>query len=220
VRIGWYFVHADNVSDVVPPRVMYLDPSSGTALVTIVSGVLEEAQGYYDFAWPTQYGRPANIDTHLTAEGTSGRLATLYAHRSPIAFHTHWQSLFSNGRGEGLTALVELCERMNRAWGEGIRWTPAREIALYAAAREATEVSALDGGRRLQIAAPFTCPEFTLAVSLPGGEVEPWVAAAPLRRLPDGDLPMTEGTWRREGDRALLCIPLADGMEIEWRPAS
>jgi hypothetical protein len=220
VRVGWYFTHADNTSEVTPPRVMYLDPASGTALVTVVSGVHEEAEGYYDFAWPTQYGRPANIDTHLTADGASGRLADLYARRSPIAFHTHWQSLFSNGRGEGLDALIALCERINRAWGDGIRWTAAREIALYAAAREATSVSASDSGRRLTFQAPFACPEFALAVPLPGHSVEPWAGGEPLRRLPDGDLPLSEGTWRRAGDRAVLCVPLTDGLEIEWRPVT
>jgi hypothetical protein len=219
VRVGWYFLHADNTSEVTPPRVMYLDPPSGTALVAIVSGVHQEAEGYFDFAWPTQYGRPANIETHLTADGSSGRLARLYARRSPIAFHTHWQSLFSNGRGEGLTALIELCERINRAWEENIRWTSAREIALYAAAREATGVSASDSGRRLTFVAPFPCPEFTFAVPMGPDGGEPWAGGERLQRLPDGDLPLNEGTWRRAGDRVLLCVSLKDGLAIEWRQA-
>ena len=83
------------------------------------------SSGHYDFAWRTQFGEPAEIDVLLTADGTSGRLVELFAHDSTLAFHTHWQSLFSNGSGTGLDAFGRLIERINRTWGDRIRWTPA-----------------------------------------------------------------------------------------------
>ena len=217
VRLGWYFLHLDSHAPAVPPRVMRLDPQAGTALVSIISGSREISSGHYDFAWRTQFGEPAEIDVLLTADGTSGRLAELFAHDSPLAFHTHWQSLFSNGSGAGLDALGQLCERINRTWGDRIRWTSARELATYCTAREATRVETGDGGRRVTFRAPFSCFEFTIAVPIPEGASALYLDNTPLERLADGDAPLHEGTWRRAGADALICMPLRDGMELMWR---
>ena len=217
VRLGWYFLHLDSHAPAVPPRVMRLDPQDGTALVSIISGSREASSGHYDFAWRTQFGEPAEIDVLLTADGTSGRLVELFAHASPLAFHTHWQSLFSNGSGAGLDAFGQLIERINRTWGDRIRWTSARELATYCTAREATRMEAGDGGRRVTFRAPFSCFEFTVAVPVPVGATALYLDNAPLERLPDGDAPLYEGAWRRDGADALICMPLRDGMELIWR---
>jgi hypothetical protein len=216
VRVGWYFLHADMESPVVPPRVMYLNREDSTALVAIVSGVLEMAPGYYDFAWPTQYGKPAIIDTHLTPDGKGGRLAELFANRSPVAFHTHWQSLFSNGTGAGLDALIQLCERINRYWGDQAYWLSAHELAVYAAAREAIKATTTSDGTALAFDAPIECPRFTISLPIPKGRAEPVVGETPLERCREGDL-LREGTWRDVGGSALLCFALRDGVELAWR---
>jgi hypothetical protein len=217
VRLGWYFLHLDSHAPAVPPRVMRLDPQAGTALVSIISGSREISSGHYDFAWRTQFGEPAEIDVLLTADGTSGRLVELFAHDSPLAFHTHWQSLFSNGSGDGLDAFGRLVERINNTWGDRIRWTSARELATYCTAREATRVEAGDGGRRVTFRAPFSCFEFTIAVAIPDGATTLYLDNTPLERLPDGDAPLHEGTWRRAGADALICVPLHDGTALMWR---
>jgi hypothetical protein len=217
VRLGWYFLHLDSRAPAVLPRIMRLDPEAGTALVSIISGSREASSGHYDFAWRTQFGEPAESDVLLTADGTSGRLVELFAHDSPLAFHTHWQSLFSNGRGAGLDALGQLCERINRTWGDRVRWTSARELATYCTACEATQVEVGDSGRRMAFRAPFSCFEFTIAVPAPIGTTTLYLDNTPLEQLPDGDAPLYEGAWRRDGADALICMPLRDGTELTWR---
>lgn len=211
VRRGWYFLHCDERAPSVAPRVMRLDPSAGTALVSIVSGCEQ------DFAWPTQGGEAAALDLLLTADGTGGRLAKLYAQGSPLVFHTHWQSLFSNGTGTGLDAFEEVCRRINRTWGPHIRWTSARELADYCAAWAATGLREADEGRRLIVSAPLTCPAFTCRVPMPAGAHELSLDGVVLDRLPDGDAPLDEGTWRQHATEALICVPLRDAMELAWQ---
>jgi len=217
VTVGWYFLHGDAHSPIVPPRVMRLDPATGTALAGLVSASPMSSGGHLDFAWQTQTGQPATIDDLLSPDGESGRLADLFANGSPLMFHTHWQSLFSNGSGAGLRAMGQLFDRINHTWGERIRWTPARDLALYAAAREAAHVSSDDGGRRVTVTAPFPCAEFTLTIPIPPGATALSIAGAPLEQVPDGDAPLYEGTWRRDGAGAIVCAPLRDNLELIWR---
>ena len=217
VRVGWYFLHMDADSPAVPPRVMRLDAASGTALVSIVTAARPDSAGHPDFAWGTQQGQAAELDVLLTADGVGGRLAELFANASPMAFHTHWQSLFSNGSGAGLDALGALIDRINGVWGERIRWTSARELALYAAARAATGIDVSDDGRDLTTTAPFACPEFTFRTPLPAESTTLLLDGVALDQLPDGDAPLHEGGWRRDGTQALVCLPLRDGAQLRWR---
>lgn len=220
VRVGWYFLHMDPYSPLVPPRVMRLDPANGTALVSIATGARQSSAGHYDFAWRTQLGEPDDIDALLTGDGAGGRLAELYANGSPLAFHTHWQSLFSNGSGAGLAAMGRLIERINRVWGERVRWTSARELAYYTAARAATRAESRDEGRRLTLEAPFPCAEFTLTVPAPTGATTLALDGSPLERVPDDADVLREGSWRRAiGGAATACIPLSQGAELTWGPA-
>jgi hypothetical protein len=139
VSCGWYFLHVDGDSPVVEPQVKLLDAGAGTALVSLISACGLTPAGHHDVVWRTQYGEPPEIDSLLTADGREGRLAELFANGSPMMWHTHWQSMFSNGTGVGLEAIGELFERIN-LWGDRIRWMPARELAAYAAARQATRI--------------------------------------------------------------------------------
>jgi hypothetical protein len=217
VRLGWYFLHVESHAPEVPPKVRRLNREQGTALVSIASASPEISSGH-DFAWRTQFNEPAEIDPLLTADGRGGRLAELFNHGSPIAFHTHWQSLFSNGTGAGLEALEEVCNRINRVWENRIRWTSARELAVYAAAREATTIDLATGGRRLTFSAPFGCFELTVEIPIPEGAIQLSVNGSRLEQLEDGDAPLPEGTCRRTGDRALVCMALRDGIELTLRP--
>jgi len=218
VGLGWYFLHLDAGAPTVLPRVARLNPDDGTALVSIVSGSPANGAGGYDFAWRTQAGEPAEPDSLLTADGASGRLAELFANGGPVVFHTHWQSLFSNGSGAGLDALGEVFERVNRAWGPRIRWSSARELATYCAARAATRFTTDDGGRRLSVTAPVACPAFTFTLPWPAGATALLLDGAPLDRL-DGVSPLLhEGSWcGGAGGAALACLPLRDGLECVWR---
>jgi len=51
-----------------------------------------------------------------------------------MVFHTHWQSLYSNGRRTGLRVLDEVGRRVRAAWGEDIRWLKCSDLASEVAA--------------------------------------------------------------------------------------
>lgn len=216
INLGWYFLHVDQQSPTVMPRIMQLDPQASTALVSIVSGSMDAPEAY-DFAWRTQFGDPAVLDPHLSPDGTAGRFADLFAQNSPIVFHTHWQSLFSNGSGAGLAAFEELCQRINSAWGERVRWTSARELTAYSAARAATRVESSDGGYTVVLRAPFACAAFTFSMPLPPGATALLCAGRRLDQISGEPGPMNEGTWRREGNAARICLPLHDEVELTWQ---
>jgi hypothetical protein len=212
VRVGWYFLHVDGSPPPIPPVVTALNAQEGTALVSLVSA--SSGPGVHDFAWPTQTGGPAEIDALLSADHSSGRLVELYRAESPITFHTHWQSLFSNGTGAGLAALAELFDRINR-WGDSIRWTSARETATYAASRQATRI--VEDAGRLTFYAPFACREFTVAAPLPDGVRNLYRNGELLTEVPSADVLMEEATWTRQPGGAMICVALTDGMELQWR---
>jgi hypothetical protein len=71
-------------------------------------------------------------DLMLAEDGLSGRLAELHAHGSPITICTHWQSLYSNGRATGLSALALVAKRVQSVFGNTIEWTLCSEQASRA----------------------------------------------------------------------------------------
>jgi hypothetical protein len=212
VKVGWYFLHVDGSPPPVPQVVQHLNAQEGSALVSLVSA--SSGPGVHDFAWPTQSGRPAEIDALVSADLSSGRLVDLFQAGSPITFHTHWQSLFSNGTGAGLAALAELFDRLAR-WGNQIRWTSAREAASYAAARQATQIVAEPN--RLTFHAPFSCREFTIAVPLPADVRTVYHNGVALTEVPSADVLTEEATWTKRQGEGTICVALTDGMELEWR---
>jgi hypothetical protein len=216
VRLGWYFLHVDPRAPDVIPRIMQLDATAGTALVSIVSGSMDLPEAY-DFAWRTQFGEPAVIDTQLSADGGSGRFLDLYRAGSPIVFHTHWQSLFSNGSGAGLKAFDDLCRRINRTWGERTRWTTARELATYCAARAATRFQLSDEGRRISVTAPFSCAMFTFSVPAPAVSSALLCDGERLEQVGDDQECMEEGTWCFSQGRARVCLSLKNNKELNWQ---
>jgi hypothetical protein len=215
VRVGWYFLHLESESFDVAPRVMRLDPATGTALVSIVSASPNLSRGHHDFAWDTQFGEPPEIDPLISPDGRAGRLPDLLSRGIPTAFHTHWQSLFSNGSGVGLEALEEIVNRLNRYWGERLRWTSARELAIYTAARQSTTVENPEEGKIIRFAAPFDCSEFTITAPAPAGAASLSLGGLLQEQVPD-KIDLHEGSWYLEEPQALICVPLTDGTELEW----
>jgi hypothetical protein len=216
VTVGWYFLHLDQTSPTVPPRVVHLDRTDCTALVSLISAS-RDATGYADFAWRTQWEEPALPDHLLSADGTAGRLAELFPMGEPMIFHTHWQSLFSNGSGAGLTALEDLFSRINRTWGDRVRWTSAREMAIYAVAKSGTQVRFLNSGQTVEFEAPFPCFEFTVRLPKPPGATSLRLDGKPLEVLADASATLAEGAWRADGETAIACFALHDGARLTWR---
>ena len=98
----------------------------------------------FDAFWPTQ--NPAdvrtaaeearkNIDKLLTPDGKSGLVRDLYEQGLPIILISHWQSLFSDGRGIGLKGLEELAGRINKIFGNQIEWLTFSELSKFAVPR-------------------------------------------------------------------------------------
>lgn len=71
----------------------------------------------------------AGIDQWLSEDGKSGCLRERFEANEPLVFITHWQSLFSDGRGIGLYWFEEFLKRMQRVFGSQIEWVTTAELA-------------------------------------------------------------------------------------------
>ena len=185
---------------------MSLDAARGEACVTMVSAG-------NDPSWRTQMGEPSTLDDLITADGTSGRLVDLYRNRSVIGFHTHWQSLFSEGRATGLSDLRVTLGRNREHLGEGVLWTKCSDLATVMAAQAVTRTTMTEeaGGLEARLTSTIACPDFTMSLacereirSVRSGEAE-------LRRLPDGAGVLEPGTWRADHRGVAWCDDLPVG---------
>ena len=130
----WYFLHIGLEGTRFLSSVVLRE--GGGWLVSIVS------QGD-DYAWQTmdtleesaEYVN-STADKWVTADGRGGRLAQLFHAGTPVVFHTHWQSLYSNGRRTGLRVLDEVGRRIASAWGEQAEWTKCSDLAEQVAAMD------------------------------------------------------------------------------------
>ncbi|MPN23688.1 hypothetical protein SDC9_171081 [bioreactor metagenome] len=115
------------------------DPRSVLKIDNKISGkVIRVTANVIDPFWGTQYpatkqdavrNAQAGIDAALGWDGRSGTIRELVEKGIPVVILTHWQSLFSEGRLTGLTALVELAERVRRVFGPGMEWQSMEELA-------------------------------------------------------------------------------------------
>jgi hypothetical protein len=207
--IAWYFLHVDLRSPVVLPRVMSLDRERGEACVTMVSAG-------NDPSWNTQWERPSTLDDLITVDGQAGRLVELFRNRSVIGFHTHWQSLFSEGRWTGLRDLRTTLGRIREHFGDGVAWTKCSDLARIIAAQAVTRVAvdagggdAADAPAKVTLASTIACPDFTVRLRTARPVRAVHAGPAPLRRLGDGDGPLEPGTWRAEpGGGIVWCADL------------
>lgn len=129
----WYFLHIDTDPQGRQSSVSYRDAAGGR-VVSIVSKC-------GDFAWQSMEDASTGdsfvntiADQYLTADGTGGRLTALRAAGVPILFHTHWQSLYANGRFTGMRAMERVFERVARCFGNSVRWTTCSALADAVAA--------------------------------------------------------------------------------------
>jgi hypothetical protein len=125
----WYFLDIDDVNPIGLQSHLEIRDDTGGRVVSIVSKC-------GDFLWQametTEAGKAyasSIADHYIDHRGQKGKLVDLFNVRSPIVFHTHWQSFFSNGRYTGLKSLELVFERVARCWGDKVRWTTCSELA-------------------------------------------------------------------------------------------
>jgi hypothetical protein len=211
--IAWYFLHVDDRSPIVLPRIMSLDEERGEGCVTMLS-----ATG--DPSWRTQWGEASTLDELITDDGQAGRLVVLYRNRSVLGFHTHWQSLFSEGRATGLHDLRVTLGRIREHLGDGVLWMKCSELARYVAAQAVAQTVVHDPGDRIEVRVSSTiaCPDFTARLRC-GREVRSVRAGRQeLRRLPDGASTLEPFSWCRDGNEIAWCADLPAGeVAVEFK---
>lgn len=172
--VGYYFLWEYSAAEHLEPELVLYDRRNARGLVSIPTGST-------DVFWQTQpaearrAGLPAPVapmaaaDRLLSADGQSGRLAELLASGSYIIFHSHWQSLYSDGSGDGLRGLAEVVRRVDQALAGRVVWMRMDELANYYAATQTCRIWMTGGAAdwRLHLDLPFACPGLTLSLQGP-----------------------------------------------------
>ncbi len=214
--LTWYFLQMDGQSIHLPPRLTVFRPESGEAVVSIVTC------DTYDFGRGVWWGDEPDPDMLISASGDSGRLAQVLAAGGPAAFHTHWQTMFSQGSRSGLRALGEVAARVRNHFGDRVVWTCALDLATYAAAAAAAQITPDGDGTEhsedgdallLRLATPFPCRQFTISLQTTRPVRAVWVDRRPLARAGSAR-DLDEGSYLIDGDRLYLCWSLQDGQRL------
>lgn len=204
--IAWYFLHVDTDSPLVLPRIMSLNREEGTGCVTMVSAG-------NDPSWDTQFGKPSTLDELITPDGQQGRLVDLFRNGSVIGFHTHWQSLFSEGRATGLRDLRITLSRIREHFGKRVLWTKCSDLAQITLAQAVTKQSVREEQDQIvvQLQSTIPCPDFTVIAKTdrPVSRIE--VAGKPLQELSDHSETLESNTWCRRSGAVVWCADLPTG---------
>ena len=124
----FYFLHSRD--ELKHPKIMFDTPETGK--------VVSIPNNSADAFWETQRPRSCeearqnalkNIDSLISEDGRTGKLRELFEEGSPLIMISHWQSLYSDGRGIGIEGFEYLMERVNRIFGKDTEWMTFEEIA-------------------------------------------------------------------------------------------
>lgn len=130
-KLSWYFLHGLELGGPAWPWIAYADAQRGLKVVHVQDNT-------DDPFWPMQFNHSdvapqfwmnQRLDRMLTEDGKTGRVRTLVDRGMPIAIVTHWQSLFCQGRGDGLKGLEELARRMKKHFAKDVEWATCSEMA-------------------------------------------------------------------------------------------
>jgi hypothetical protein len=123
----WYFLHIQTGGTDFHSQVVYQEGEQW--LVSLCSQCK-------DYLWATMDTTDSSdayirsvADRYLTEDGQEGRFAELFNAGTPIVFHSHWQSFYSNGRHTGLQALAEVAKRMQKVGGSDVQWVKCSQLA-------------------------------------------------------------------------------------------
>lgn len=122
----FYFNDCDGDNMKVSSKVVLADKANNEYVVSIVSASKADEPFWY-----TLYGEgdPQKLaDYYITEDGKNGRFIDLLSTNSPLVFHVHGQTLYSNGSEIGFQSLQEVVRRMNKHLKNRIEWMKIREF--------------------------------------------------------------------------------------------
>lgn len=210
------FLQMDATSDLVPPRVNYLDKDAGEAVVSIWTGTDDYLWNVLDIAHSDRFLSPEVIaDRYLNADGTAGRLIALLHGGGPLVVVTHWQSLFSNGTGLGLEVFREVAARIASRIGPRVAWRKLSEISAHHLAATTTrlEASATTGTVEVTAVSRFSADILTVSVPTPWPlfrDPEVCIDGKALPQAPDA-AHLEAGKWVMRGSVVTVSFPITAG---------
>ena len=128
---AWYFLHCLGLAEPRWPWVTWRDKAAGLVTVTVPANTDDAFWATQDAASARAARRTAadGVDRLLSRDGRRGRVRELFDRGFPITILTHWQSLFSDGRGAGLAGLENLFDRIRRSFGDDVCWMRCSQLA-------------------------------------------------------------------------------------------
>ncbi|MBL9139703.1 MAG: hypothetical protein JNK85_27790 [Verrucomicrobiales bacterium] len=211
-EIPHYFRHLyDEGTESVAPRVEYasgLDGADPRCVVSIIA-----CTGDWTGGWDNS--PPEGVDRFITADGSRGRLVDVIRRGEPACLLAHWTGIWFNGEETGFRVFQEVVHRLHQRF-DHLEWMKLAEIARYWAARELTRIESTDKPNVMRLTAPFSCPGFTVRFDRRTEEAPRLLNSASPQGLALSEVAssrsLRSGTWRREGNGAVLCWDLAKGI--------
>jgi hypothetical protein len=116
----YYFLHASTEAEVRSP-VVIADKEKDEYVVSVFSAIRADEP-----FWETIYGDAGDIsnmaDYFITKDGKKGRFIELLKTESPLVFHAHGQTLYSNGAMTGFRSLQEVVKRVREHLADRVEW--------------------------------------------------------------------------------------------------
>jgi len=228
-KVAWYFLHTEESSKFVMPRMMYMDRWKGEAVVSMVScnddWIWETMTPEVRSAWRDEL-ISTYADKYVSADGKSGRLVEVLDAGSYVAFHTHWNSLFSNGARIGMKVMREVFRRINSLLGDRIQWMKFSEVAMLTAAIKDLDVKIKErpNGIELQLDTQFPFRNLTMSLrcerevqvaELNGSGERPTPIA--IVRSKGGRTLLGGNSLLQSDDRIYVCVDLTKGNAITFQ---
>ncbi|MCB1094984.1 MAG: twin-arginine translocation signal domain-containing protein [Verrucomicrobiae bacterium] len=213
-EVPHYFKYVETGDKSTQPRVEHasgLGTDDPQCMVNVLAGTGDWFGGWDGVSFTGDV--ESSADRFITSALDSGRMVDLIRRGEPAIMLCHWPGIYCNGDERGFQIFQRAVTRLNRGYGNQIRWMKLSEIARYWAAKELTAISR--EGNRVILNAPFTASAFTLQITHSQTEhaprfLRPGMEPAPLREVRTEAL--ANGTFdRRTPSSTTVCIELPRG---------
>jgi hypothetical protein len=127
IKRTFFFLDCEPEAKTVNSPVKIADAAKGEYVVSVVSAIRADEP-----FWESLYGGGDVVqmaEYFISADGKSGRFIDLLEAGSPIIFHSHGQTLFSNGAEKGFQSLQLVVQRVEQHLAGRVRWTKTMDFA-------------------------------------------------------------------------------------------